>query len=102
MSHDRASCELCRRWDAFETGYRWTKHDDFAAELGRLESEVEELTKQLAQKSRRLEHLTGMVSKGPPARFRMPSYPLPPDIEEARRHRDELTTTDEPTKPPHD
>ena len=101
MDHDRSTCELCLLWKAFETGYRWTRHDEFVAELGRLESELEDLTKELDRKRRRQEHLRGMTSKGPPGRFKLPSYPLPPEFEDARRHHDEVSTAEEPTQTAH-
>lgn len=101
MDHDQSNCELCLRWEAFVSGYRWTRHDEFVAELARLESDLEELTKELERKRRRQEHLTGMLSKGPPGRFKLPSYPLPPDLEAAKRHHDEAATTEEPPQPAH-
>ena len=95
MDHDRSTCELCLRWEAFRTGYRWTKHDELTAELGRLGSDIEDLTKELDRKRRRHEHLTGMLDKGPPGRFKLPTYPLPPALETAKRHHDEQDVIDE-------
>ena len=101
MDHDRSTCGLCLRWDAFETGHRWTRHEEFIAELDGLESDIEDLTKELDRKRRRAEHLKGMMGNGPPARFRMPSYPLPPEVEEAKRHHDEASGADEEPQPTH-